>query len=76
MTHNLKEFQTSECLMNDNSSKQIFATGARNLASSGHRNANDFVLDKRQRIEKRPDLFNGENVEWADYVCHFKHVSI
>lgn len=68
MTHNLKEFQTSECLMNDNSSKQMFASGARNLASSGHTNANDFVLDKRQRREKEPDLFNGENKEWADYV--------
>lgn len=28
MTHNLKEFQTSKCLMNDNSSKQMFASGA------------------------------------------------
>lgn len=39
-------------------------------------NANNFVLDKRQRKEKEPDLFNGENVEWADYVCHFEQVSI
>lgn len=76
MTHNLKEFQTSECLMNDNSSKQMFISGARNLASSGHMNANNFVLDKRQRREKELDLFNGENVEWADYVCHFEQVSI
>lgn len=76
MTHNLKEFQTSECLMNDNSSKHMFASGARNLASSGHMNANNFVLDKRQRREKEPDLFNEENVEWADYVCHFEQVSI
>lgn len=27
-THNLKEFQTSKFLMNDNSSKQMFASGA------------------------------------------------
>lgn len=39
-------------------------------------NANNFVLDKRQRRDKDPDLFNEENVEWADYVCHFEQVSI
>lgn len=63
-------------MSDDNSSKQMFATGTRNNVSSGHMKANNFVLDNRQRREKVPDLFNGENVDWADYVCHFEQVSI
>lgn len=51
--------------MNNNSSEQMFATGALNLASSGHMNANNFVLDKRQKRENN-SFFNGENVELAD----------
>lgn len=55
-------------MSDDNSSKQMFATGTQNNVSSGHMKAINFVLDNRRRREKVPDLFNGENVEWADYV--------
>lgn len=65
MTNNFKRISTSDCLMNNNSSEQMFATGALNLASSGHMNANNFVLDKRQKRENN-SFFNGENVELAD----------
>lgn len=63
-------------MSDDNSSKQMFATGTQNNVSSGHMKAINFVLDNRRRREKVPALFNGENVEWADYVCHFEQVSI
>lgn len=68
----ISDFRMSD----DNSSKQMFATDTRNNVSSGHMKANNFVLDNRQRREKVSDLFNGENVEWADSVCHFEQVSI
>lgn len=36
----------------------------------------NFVLDNRWRREKVFDFFNGENVEWVDYVCYFEQVLI
>lgn len=29
----------------------------------------------RQRKHKEPDVYNGEKVEWPDYLCHFEQVS-
>lgn len=31
---------------------------------------------KRFRKHKDPDVYNGENVEWPDYLCHFEQVSL
>ncbi|XP_062588198.1 uncharacterized protein LOC134249845 [Saccostrea cucullata] len=30
---------------------------------------------KRFRKHKEPDVYNGESVEWPDYLCHFEQVS-
>lgn len=30
---------------------------------------------KRFRKQKEPDVYNGESVEWPDYLCHFEQVS-
>lgn len=30
----------------------------------------------RFRKHKEPDVYNGDNVEWPDYVCHFEQVSL
>lgn len=31
---------------------------------------------KRFRKHKEPNVYNGENVEWPDYLCHFEQVSL
>lgn len=44
------------------------------------RDRSDDFLDfpkssKRFRKHKQPDVYNGENVEWPHYLCHFEQVS-
>ena len=57
-----------------------YTTGARNFANpnlkNGNRSMSNCFPDRRQRKEKEPDHFTGENVEWADYICHFEQVSM
>ena len=31
--------------------------------------------DRQKRKFKEPDVYNGENVEWPDYLCHFEQVA-
>ena len=32
--------------------------------------------NKKFRKHKEPDVYNGENTEWPDYLCHFEQVSM
>lgn len=48
-----------QCEKIDNSSKQMFATGARNLSTADHMNASNLVLNRSQRKENRETSGNG-----------------
>jgi hypothetical protein len=34
------------------------------------------IEQNRFRKHKEPDIYNGESVEWPDYLCHFEQVSM
>ena len=76
-----KQQDFAACSFGHNNLKPEFNLGKDSeMKINFHNNKSEFSdrphFTKTFRKHKEPDIYNGENVEWPDYVCHFEQVSL